>query len=135
LGAAARPAVPELLKLLFDADRYVRWEAGIALVGLKVGPEILFPPIRELAAHEDSHHRVLAADILRLLGPQAAPALADLLRLLADKTAEVRREAALSLKELGPAARAAAPLLRAALADPDPGVRKQAERTLKVIES
>lgn len=66
--------------------------------------------------------RAYAARGLGLLGPNATPAVPDLIRALHDPDKWVRAAAASALGEIGPAARVAVPALITGLNDPDKNV-------------
>jgi len=69
-------------------------------------------------------------EILRRIGPQAIPMLADLLR---DNRAAIRRGALDVLIDLAPDTERIQPALRRALADPDPLVARDAARALGAL--
>ncbi|MBI4346450.1 MAG: HEAT repeat domain-containing protein [Elusimicrobia bacterium] len=71
-------------------------------------------------------HRYRAADLLGMMGPQAAPAVPDLVLALKDKHAPVRASAALALGNIGRAAGDSVGALTKALRDPHADVRYSA---------
>lgn len=83
--------------------------------------------------------RVSQADrpaVLRAIGafgPDAAPAVNDLIRGLADPESEVRAAAAWALSQMGSAGAPAVPALERTLADPDTGVRSLAAIALRAM--
>jgi hypothetical protein len=67
-------------------------------------------------------------------GPNAAPAVPDLIIALKDSDALVRSLAAYALGEIGPEANEAIPALQAATNDPEPGVTPAAVNALRAID-
>ena len=83
-----------------------------------------------VAKEKDSRKRIEAASILKVIGPEAVPALAGLLK---DKEASVRAAAALGLRLMGTEAEAAIPALTGSLRDKDEEVRSTAASALAII--
>ena len=139
LGEVSAPAIPDLAKALSDTDTMVRREAAEALgmVGPKAQSAIpalvkaLSDTHGEVTVHaasslgrlgapavkavtpllKDESLRSLALAVLGDFGPEAKPAIPDLLPLLRDKDVDTRRETLLVLAQMGPAAQAAVPTL------------------------
>lgn len=87
---------------------------------------------RQLTASE-AEKRVAAADQLATLGPQAAPAVPDLVRALDDPNPDVRWHAARALHAIGPAASPAVNALAKSLKDDNFMVRGHAANALGTI--
>jgi HEAT repeat protein len=84
----------------------------------------------------DSSVRVRAVRALGAIGPAAADAVPELVRILRDEpTRVVRVEASHALSKMGPAARSAVPALAEALADKEPLVRMNAVMTLSKLRT
>lgn len=141
LGAAA---VPALQRGLFDADVQVRRNVALFLsyeggaYGKPASAALdLTPFLAQLTmALRDEDERVLAltAQAFAHLGPKAASAVPELVRLLGDGRDAVRNTACLGLAGIGPAARDALPALRQALNDPSSDVRRFAQRAIERID-
>jgi HEAT repeat protein len=140
-------ALEQLLGKLDDKDPNVRTAAARGLVALQPDPELALPIFsRELkSADETKIHYALDAlasigspavprlalalkfehlrpdvlEILRRLGPQAAPATDALATFVGDQDERTARAATLALAAVGPDAKGAAPALLAALAQPE----------------
>jgi HEAT repeat protein len=82
----------------------------------------------------DASARADACAALGSAGPNAAPAVPDLIATLKDSDALVRRLAAYALGEIGPAASQAVPALQATLNDSDPSVIPAAVNALRAID-
>jgi HEAT repeat protein len=83
--------------------------------------------------HDDPVIRIRAASLLSDMGPQAGAALAILLELLVDSSAQRRKLAAWTLGNLGQQAVEVIPSLRKALQDSDEGVRNMTRQALEKI--
>jgi hypothetical protein len=143
LRALGVAAVPSLQRGLSDADVQVRRNVALYLV-MEAGnyaehapePLDLAPFLAQLvSALRDADDRVkeLSAQALAHIGPPAAIAVPDLLRMLGDGQEGLRNSACIALAGIGPAARDALPALRRALTDPSPDVRKFAQRAIDKI--
>jgi uncharacterized protein (TIGR02996 family) len=130
LGAAAAPAVPELLPLLSDADAEVRRAAAEAL-GKGRSP-LAADGLRAALRDKDEKVRVRAAEALGLIGE--ASAAGELTAALRDASARVRREAATALGKVRARDEASLAALRLAERDADKAVRREAAAALKRIE-
>lgn len=108
LGPAARPAVPELLKLLRTPDEPEDVVKAVDQALGEIGPpakdqvQIL---IDALGDAKSLRARMYAADSLGKLGNAAFPVPQSLVQVLDDPDAGVRRSAATALGRLGPLAR------------------------------
>lgn len=155
IGPDARPAAQALIPLLKDPDRTARQAAAFALGRVDPeDPEPVSAALTSALTAEQGWDRQLTAaaaagssgvwagrrdsDLvlelivsLGLLGDRSADVVLAVAARLADPTAEVRRQAGLSLGKFGPAARAAAePLSTVFKADPDKLARIYALHTL-----
>ena len=117
LGAAALPAIPELIPKLRDESADNRWGAAWAIANIAKA-------VNEEENEASNEADVESADILR----EAVLPLAGILRGDADE--KVRWYAAFALSEIGPDAADALPALTAALDDFDDDVRGYAARAL-----
>jgi HEAT repeat protein len=156
IGPDARQAVPSVLPLVKDPDRNVRHAAVFALG--RLDPEDPEPTsealVGLLAAEAGRDHRLAATSAagssavwatrrdeemvlelvvsLGLLGDRSPDVIQAVSGELSDPSAEVRRQAGLSLGKFGPAARAAADRLAAAFrADADKLARIYSLHTLR----
>ncbi len=160
LGTNAARAIPQLIHALGDQDSGASMAAAAALAN--IGMSAINPLI---TASRDNMPAVRqrAVYALGLIGPDAAPAIPDLLARLKDPDEQVRTSSAFSLSAIGPAAlpaildavshqtglvrqgaakalafgfpsrRRAVPPLLEMLKDPDPASRAQAIQTLAAI--
>ncbi len=144
LRALADAAVPALQDGLTDTDVQIRrnvalylgWEGG-NYAKHAAAPVDLRPFLSQLVLalrDEDQRVKALAAQALEHVGPDAAIAVPDLIRLLEDPSEGLRNSACIGLAGIGPAARAALPALRRALADPSSDVRRFAQRAIERID-
>jgi HEAT repeat protein len=146
-GAAAEPAIPQLISMLADRDETVRPAAANALVRIGKGslPELtkaiksedrivrcgaavalhqldsknaaVVPALLEAAAAGRAVPQDFRAYAHEALGRISPEAVPALIDGLKHSDIEIRRRAAYGLGEYGPAARAAVPLLRQMAAD------------------
>jgi pectate lyase len=132
-GPAARNAVPALERALKDEKKEIRRTAALALGGL--GKHAIAALKKALSA-DDPLVRKYASRALGNIGEGVAGGVDALTQALADKDAEVRREAVWSLTLIGPAAKGAAGVLKKAnTTDADYVVRYAAGEALKRIEN
>jgi HEAT repeat protein len=128
LGAAAEPAVPDLVRAL------ARDETNAVVAGAlaRVGPaaKAAVPELVKALSSEDDGRRWRAARTLGRIGPEAGPAVEALTGALADPNGVVRAHAARALGRIGPAAMPAAAALQRATGDREEGVRDEARRAL-----
>jgi HEAT repeat protein len=122
-----------LIECVKDKDTEVRANVIIALSNLK-DPEVIPTFAERLLKDDEPRVRLVAVVGLELLGKEAAPAVPQLQEALADKSDEVRQQAAQALRTIGPPARAAVPtLLKVARSDPAPKAREAAAWALYAI--
>jgi HEAT repeat protein/lysophospholipase L1-like esterase len=128
LGAAAEPAVPDLVRAL------ARDETNAVVAGAlaRVGPaaKAAVPELVKALASQDDGRRWRAARTLGRIGPAAEPAVEALTGALGDPNGVVRAHAARALGRIGPAAKPAAAALQRATGDREEGVRDEARRAL-----
>ena len=108
LGPRAEGAIPAVLRWLTEPQAY------LSLAG--IGPASV-PALREVLRGADARRRERALTVLGMLGPDAAPALPEILAALKDPDGRFRALAAETLGKLGPAADVTVPDLIAALED------------------
>ncbi len=160
MGAAARPAVPELFAALGDASEAVRHAVAQALSRLPLGPEDVERLLGALESRDDyvsafaawtlgnmgdgareavpalaraltrEETNAVVSGALARIGPAAAKAVPVLLEALRSPDADRRWRAARTLGRIGPAAQAAVEPLAQALADENGAVRQHAARAL-----
>ncbi len=121
-GAAARPAVGELLKMLDNDDEVTRVNAAVALWKIDRHPKAV-PALLEMLRRGDASQAYPAAVALGHIGQEAERIAPALIAALHAPSADVRRAAARSLGQLG---KAAFPALNTAkaLQDPDAEARR-----------
>jgi len=132
MGAAAKPAVLELVRALEDSNHELRVAAAQALWQIEKNPAAIPVLIRGL---RDSLTRDKATDALGSIGPAAkaaVPYLVYSLRIM-DYSSSAEK-AARALGQIGPAAKAAVPSLHEALHDFRPEVRRAAAEALRKID-
>jgi HEAT repeat protein len=145
--ALGREVAEQLVSRLGDQDPFVRVGAARALAALQLGPETMAPIMEKALANADettAHHaldaiaalgpaavprlvdvlkhtklRAQVAYALGQIGPPAAPATGDLVKLLSSSDTKTVTEAAVALAKIGPAAAASVPALTAALKQTD----------------
>jgi HEAT repeat protein len=114
LGAAAAPAVPDLVTALGHEDSECRYAVVIALGSVGAEAAAAVPALAAIledgapGLRDVRHHAVVA---LGNIGPAAAPAVPGLVPLLADET--LREVVIVTLGQIGPAAETAGPALLA----------------------
>ena len=131
-GPAAAPAVPALVDALDDPSPAVRARAAWAIG--RVG-EAAHGAVEALVKTlDDPEVRWWAIDALGGIGPEAVPALPDLVAALRDPSSNVRWRATLALAAIGPGARGAGPALAEAARDDQEHVRLGALAALAKVE-
>jgi len=108
IGSKAGPAVPALVKALGEADRPRRTVIK-ALGEVRVRPRRSVPALLE-AIKSPGSRRIF--DALRKYGPEAAPAIPEILRALEDEDQRVQSMAVELLSRIGPGAASAVPALQ-----------------------
>lgn len=157
IGPDAKQVAPGLIPLLKDPDRNVRYGAvfalgrldpedpepvSVALIGTmaaearRSGPSAAASAAGSSAVWAGRRDTEIAQELvlsLGLLGDRSPDVVQAVAGCLADPSAEVRRQAALSLAKFGPAARAAAdPLTAVFKSDPDRLARIYSLHTLRM---
>ncbi len=118
LGAAGRPAVPALVRVLTeDKEPALRSRAGRALA--QIGSAAV-PPLIGLLKHEEVFVRRKVAEALARIGPDARAAQPALVAALKDPSSSVRALAAGALGEIGADVPATAHALAAMLTEGEP---------------
>ncbi|CAL9369120.1 HEAT repeat domain-containing protein [Streptomyces sp. enrichment culture] len=115
-GAAAREAIPELRGLL---DTECSVTAAEALWSVTGEPDAVLPALLRVLTDTGSgrHHRAAAANALARLGPAAAPALPELLRLTGSAEPGERVSAACAVWRVAGDGERVSPVLRPAWAE------------------
>jgi len=98
VGAGAKAAASALVETLGDPGSRVRWHAADTLA--KLGTDVLDEVIKGLG-HENRLIRYGCADVLGRLGKDAKKALPQLMKLLQDKDAYVRKGAVFAVGAIG----------------------------------
>jgi HEAT repeat protein len=110
--------------------------ATIILVGC--GPKEEAPKVdvaaQVAALKGDATAKADALVQLGLNGPRSAPAINDIVPLLKDDSANVRRLAVYALKEIGPAAKSTIPAIKELLQDSDMNVVTEVAGALQVLD-
>jgi HEAT repeat protein/lysophospholipase L1-like esterase len=129
LGAAAEPAVPDLVRVLAIDETNAVVAAALARVGPAAKAAV--PELVKALASDDDGRRWRAARTLGRIGPAAEPAVPALSGALVDPNGVVRAHAARALGRIGPAAKPAAAALQRATGDREEGVRDEARLALE----
>jgi HEAT repeats len=110
IGPAAKPAVPELLRIVGDtnSDSAVRITAIAVLVRIRVDLESVFPALINCLSDPDWDVALTATRELMFLGSAARPAVPALVNLLNDPDHKVKELAEQALKAIDPQAAAKA---------------------------
>jgi HEAT repeat protein len=121
--------VPVLVKSLANTSPEIRNQA---IFGLGACGRQALPTLTKLVAGHDKNHDLAwqAAAALALLGPDAEPAIPDLVSALKSKQQSVVAQSAAALGAIGPAAKGAVPQLQALLAHKDIVIREYAANAL-----
>jgi HEAT repeat protein len=137
IGPPARAAMKPLVSLYwFDTAQD---QAGTLLVALwSIDPDnrASIAVFLDAAKSSEVSTRVFAANAMShvKVDPVGRGIVRSLAEALADKTWNVRFQAACSLRRLGPVAKSAIPALNVATDDPDERVRRTATQALEVIK-
>jgi HEAT repeat protein len=129
IGPDAREAVGDLVALFSDRTQPL---ALVVQTLAAIGSDAV-GRLEKALASPDRSVRILAADALIHMGPEARGAVGTLTATLADPDRDVRRLAAEALAAVGPDARAAVPALTAGLGSGETDTRIQAAHTLRSI--
>jgi esterase/lipase superfamily enzyme/HEAT repeat protein len=118
IGPPARQATAALINLLVDPEETESIQVAAALTIGKVGPEAV-RALAEQFRQSDADVRATVALALVAIGPQAAPAVEDLIQVLANEEEEddTRVLAAIALGKIGEPAKTAIPSLTRLLED------------------
>ncbi len=130
LGGDAKDAAPQLAKALRDSDEYVRSQSEQALA--EMGAEAAAALAVEL---KKSDMKLRALGIMKRLGADAKPAVAQLTELLADPDTDVRCDVIKLLTTIGPPdAKPAIEPLKKLLNDDNQRVKDAAKTALEKID-
>jgi len=133
-GAAAKPALPDLIGLLGEKDTGQHLPVIQALGAIGPDAKQALPKIKEQLKNPAPSYRLFAAQALWKIDRNAEPTVPVLIDVMNDKfMASWRVSAANTLAEIGPAAKAAIPTLRELSADTSPEVQKAARQALAKI--
>ncbi|MBI3820230.1 MAG: HEAT repeat domain-containing protein [Planctomycetes bacterium] len=135
MGADARAAVPDLGKLLVDADGGVRAAATFALGEIGLGAVDTVPTLgRNLTADKDVNVRKESAAAIGKIGPKGIKALPILLKSFRQEgDADVRAAISTAIARVGPQVKETHAALADAIGDPSPEIRELALITLGKI--
>ena len=100
MGAAAKAAVPELVRALRSDNDVHRWRAARTLGRIGPGAQAAVPALTAALADPSGAVRAHAARALGRIGPAAMPAAAALQRATGDRDGGVRDEARQALERL-----------------------------------
>lgn len=130
-GAAAKPVVPELVKLLSDDDPTTRVNTALALWKIDRHAKAA-PALMEMLRYGVPPEPYLAAVAMAQMGSDAATVAPALIAALHSRDGDVRRAASRSLGQLG---RTALPAIEKAktLDNPDPEARRLAVESLGMM--
>jgi HEAT repeat protein len=110
VDAKDKEAIDALSRVLRDPDPEVRINAALALGNIGGGEAaVAVAVLREALKQSDAAIRSQAAAALKNIGPQAAPAVPDLVASLNDKNEQVRILSAVALGSIGKDAASAVP--------------------------
>jgi HEAT repeat protein len=125
LGPAARPAVDPLRRVLRDEDKWVRYLAASALVGIDPDyGETVLPVLVELLRDEEMQRH--AMDVVTIIGPRAKDAVPELVAALKAESKYVRLKAAATLWLVRQRSDDAIAVLRQGMADENYEIRAAA---------
>jgi HEAT repeat protein len=127
-GAAAKPVLPDLVKLLSDDDPTTRVNTAVALWKIDRHPKAV-PALVEMLRHGTPPEPYLAAAAMGQMEADAAAVAPALIEALHHSDGDVRRAASRSLGQLAGHPRSGSAVLPAighakALEDPDPEARR-----------
>lgn len=136
IGSDAKPAAPTLLKLLKDPEIAVRQQAIFALgrVELDDVEPVVAALVAILKNETNRDLRLETVVALGLMVPKTVEVAAAVAGTLADKDAETRKQACLTIVKLGFVARKSEPAIRTVMIqDADKEVRAVAVRALTAV--
>ena len=137
IGAEAKTAVRQLIPLLKNPDAGVRSRAADALGSIgaedKTAVSQLIPLLIPLLKDPDADVLIITGNALGSIGADAKDAVSQLIPLLKNPNANVRRSARFAFSRIGLKAKAAVPELIPLLKDPNASVRKSAVIVLGFI--
>ncbi|MGB2864883.1 MAG: HEAT repeat domain-containing protein [Sedimentisphaerales bacterium] len=139
IGKEAIPAIASALK---DSDVQMRRNATEVLMELAggwTGKPVVYiraaiPSLISAIEDPDKDVRIVAANALAAIGPDAREAVPALTRMLKDPELGPRCASAIALGRIGVAAKPALPALREALKDPDYEIRRMSKWVIELIE-
>jgi HEAT repeat protein len=131
LGTFAVEVVPDLEKAVRERRVQCRAYGAVAIWKITGQSELAVQVIREEIFVPTTQLEALSC--LAELGPEAAPATPELIRLLESDDADLREAAAQAIERIGPAAKAAIPILQRLLFDRDTDVRRAAAQALRAL--
>ena len=134
LGHAAKPALPNLVRLLKNPrlkDSVLRYAVQRCLA--MIGPEAV-QPLQDLLDDDEVHVRTRAIRTLGLMGAHAKPAVPTLMTIANTGTPPERVLAIEALGRIGPEPASALPVLRRLLRDKDLAVRTEAIHSLRAMK-
>jgi len=126
MAAAAKPAVPDLVRMLRSRDLSV-YKAAATAVG-RIGPDArdAVPVLAADLSDRSAEIRLAALAALANFGSEAKSAVPHLTRVLKNDDTALRRNALVVLAEIGPAAAASTVEVQSLLRDRDPETRRLA---------
>lgn len=124
----------EIAELSSDAAPRVRLQVVQAMLNLRADSALTLAVVRPALDDSVTYIRSAAAYTLGALGPAAAAALSNLIRLLHDPEPSVRLAAAFAIGAIGPAARAALPRLAELRRDSSAQVATQTREAIAAVE-
>lgn len=119
-GENAKPYVPQVVALLDDDTKQVRYSAVDALGEIKTSPEVTVPALITVLKSDDVNSRIRAARSLSKHGNAASNAVGALAEQLRHDDSTLKGFAAYALGHIGTSARPAVPELRRLAHDDDP---------------
>lgn len=120
MGAAAEPAVPQLISLLGDADENIRWRAARAIGAVGPGAKAAVGDLTARLKDDNEMVRAQSAYALGLIGEAAKPSAPALVAAVGDEDALVRRAALRALFRIKPDRSITRPLFLKLLTSADP---------------
>jgi HEAT repeat protein len=128
LGPLARPAIPDLIKLL--SDRELGDPAFLALA--KIGPESVSPLLKELVSTNETARRY-ATEALGYFAEVSEKIVPELIKNLKDPSRDVRSSAISALSQIKKEPKISVPALIERLNDAEPSVRRDAVMAMAIF--